>query len=217
MRYLIVSLIILSLTLTGCVSPNITQNGKTPSVDVSPPTPPPTILTTLNKITLITGGYGYEVGEIVNIDTQLEPALGDIVQYDWKLNKSDCMGMGPSRALAKVIGKPGDKVSFELHSFSANGYTGSFPYGPDISPRTKPVMWGTVKYEDTADMELIVPDSEYLADSWVGLECTGEMESEHSSKTYNRFTVKREAIIGVIIEKLGHDKEFEERQKKIVY
>jgi hypothetical protein len=78
-------------------------------------------------------------------------------------------------------------------------------------------MWGTSRYEDAANMELTVPGNEYLADNWVGLECTGEIDETGSSKSYNRFTVKKEAIIGVILEKLGHDKEFEERQKGVVY
>ena len=166
---------------------------------------------------LFIGGYGYEVGDIVLIDTQKEPALGDIVQYDWELNKSNCMGMGPGLQLAKIIGKPGDRVSFDVNSFSANGYTGSFKHGPGIWPRTKPTMWGTLRYADAANMELTVPDGEHLADRWIGLECTGEQDETGDSKTYNRFTVKKEAIIGVILEELGHDKEFEERQKQIVY
>jgi len=169
------------------------------------------------KVTLVAGGYSYEVGDIVLIDTQKEPALGDIVQYDWSINKSNCLGMGSGVYLAKIIAKPGDRVKFDLHSFTANGYTGSFVYGPNIWPRTKPTMWGTSRYEDAANMELTVPGNEYLADNWVGLECTGEIDETGSSKSYNRFTVKKEAIIGVILEKLGHDKEFEEHQKGVVY
>ncbi|MDO8715833.1 MAG: hypothetical protein Q7J73_03375 [Dehalococcoidales bacterium] len=169
------------------------------------------------KVTLITGGYGYEIGDIVLLDTKKEPEPGDIVQYDWGLNKSNCMGMGPSASLAKIIGLPGDKVSFNVSSFSANGYTGFFPYGPGISPRTKPTMWGTIPYADATNMELVVPDGEYLADRWIGLECTGEMDETHSSKTYNRFTIKQQAIEGVILKKLGHDQAFQDEQKKIIY
>jgi len=161
------------------------------------------------QITLITGGYGYEVGDIVLVDTQQEPKLGDIVQYGWRLNNSDCMAMGPGFYLAKVVGKPGDAVSFEIDSFSANGYTGSLP-------ATKPTMWGSTKYADVANMKLIVPDGEYLADKWVGQECSGTDENG-SSIFYNRFTVKSEAITGVILEKIGHDQEFEDAQKNTIY
>lgn len=169
------------------------------------------------KVTLITGGYGYEIGDIVLIDIKKEPALGDVVQYDWGLNKSNCFAFGPSLYLAKIIGLPGDKVSFKVNSFSANGYAGSFPYGTGIWPRTKPTMWGTMIYADAADMELTVPDGEYLADKWIGQECTGELDETGTSKSYNRFTIKQPAITGVILKKLGHDRAFEEEVKGRVY
>ena len=161
------------------------------------------------QITLITGGYGYEVGDIVLVDTLQEPKLGDIVQYDWRLNKSDCMAMGPGFYLTKVIGIPGDKVKFEIGSYFANGFTGSLPAG-------KPTMWGSTKYADVANMKLIVPDGEYLADKWIGQECSG-IDENGSSILYNRFTVISEAITGVILEKIGHDQEFEDAQKTIIY
>jgi|GEM_PF-327899 len=161
------------------------------------------------QITLITGGYGYEVGDIVLVDTQREPKIGDVVQYDWRLNNSDCMAMGPGFYLTKVIGKSGDAVSFEISSFTANGFTGSMP-------ATKPTIWGSTKYADVANMKLIVPVGEYLADKWIGQECSGTAENG-SSILYNRFTVKSEAIIGVILEKIGHDQEFEDAQKTLIY
>ena len=161
------------------------------------------------QITLITGGYGYEVGDIVLVDRLQEPKLGDIVQYDWRLNNSDCMAMGPGLYLTKVIGIPGDKVKFEAGSYFANGFTGSLP--ADI-----PTMWGSIKYADVTNMPLIVPDGEYLADKWVGQECSGT-DKNGSSTPYNRFTIKSEAITGVILEKIGHDQEFEDAQKNIVY
>jgi hypothetical protein len=170
------------------------------------------------KVTLVSGGYGYEIGDIVLVDTQVEPRLGDIVQYNWDLNRSSCMGMGPEVYLAKIIGRPGDTVNFGVNSFTANGYTGSFDYGPNIWPRTKPTIWGTVRYDDAANMELIVPEGEYLADKWIGQECPpGEKDETGNSRINNRFTVKQGAIIGVVVNKLGHDKEFEERQKRIIY
>jgi hypothetical protein len=161
------------------------------------------------QITLITGGYGYEVGDIVLVDTRQEPKIGDIVQYDWRLNRSDCMAMGPGFYLAKVVGKPGDSVKFGIDSFFANGFTCSLPAG-------KPTMWGSTKYADVTDMKLVVPQGEYLADKWVGQECSG-IDENGSNTPYNRITVKSEAIIGVILEKIGHDQEFEDAQENIVY
>jgi hypothetical protein len=55
-----------------------------------------------------------------------------------------------------------------------------------------------------------------LADKWVGQECSGT-DKNGSSIPYNRFTIKSEAITGVILEKIGHDQEFEDAQKNIVY
>jgi hypothetical protein len=167
------------------------------------------VLGQFKQITLITGGYGYEVGDIVLVDTQQEPKIGDIVQYDWRLNKSDCMAMGPGFYLAKVTGKPGDAASFKADSFFANGFTCSLPV-------TKPTMWGTTKYADVTNMKLIIPAGEYLADKCIGQECSGTDENG-SSIPYNRFTVRREAVIGVILEKIGHDQKFEDAQKSIVY
>jgi len=161
------------------------------------------------QITLITGGYGYEVGDIVLVDTQQEPKIGDIVQYDWRLNNSDCMAMGPGFYLTKVTGIPGDAVKFEAGSYFANGFTGSLPAG-------KPTMWGSTKYADVTNMKLIVSEGEYMADKWVGQECSGT-DKNGSSIPYNRFTIKSEAITGVILEKIGHDQEFEDAQKNIVY
>jgi hypothetical protein len=161
------------------------------------------------QITLITGGYGYEVGDIVLVDTRQEPKLGDIVQYDWTLNNSACMAMGPGLYLAKVIGMPGDPVKFEAGSYYAAGVTVSLP-------ASKPTMWGSTGYADVTNMKLIVPEGEYLADKCVGRECAGT-DINGSSIPYNRFTVKSAAITGVVLEKIGHDQEFEDAQKNIIY
>jgi len=66
-------------------------------------------------------------------------------------------------------------------------------------------------------MSLVVPVNEFLADTLIGYECTGETYPDGGTISFTRFTVKREAINGVILEKLGHDKEFAERQKRVVY
>ncbi len=176
------------------------------------------------KVTLITGGYGYEVGDIALIDTIKTPNLGDIVQYDAEVNNSFCMAFGSGIYLAKIIGLPGDSVSFERWSYEANGYQVTLERyyqanGKTVEcwPKTRQVMWGTEIFDDLAGMRLEVPANEYLSDTAIGQECTGEKDATGSSKTYNRFTVRREAIRGVIIKKLGHDEEFEQRQKSIIY
>jgi hypothetical protein len=55
-----------------------------------------------------------------------------------------------------------------------------------------------------------------IADKWVGEECSGT-DKNGSSIHCNRFTIKTEAIIGIILEKIGHDHEFEVTPKTIVY
>jgi len=160
------------------------------------------------KVTLVPGGFGYEVGDVVIIDTQKQPAPGDIVEFSARTNNSDCMAFGPDGRLARIIGIPGDKVVFGSQSYSANSFNGSTGYTIAI--------WGTTRYEDIAGKTLVVPDQEYLADASVGRECTSE-SIPGGSKWYSRFTVKKEAIVGVIVKKLGHDQDFEDRQKRIVY
>ncbi len=171
---------------------------------------------TKNKITLITGGYGYEVGDIVRIDPQKQPELGDIVQYDWFLNKNSCGAMGPPLYLVKIIGLPGDTVSFQQWSYEANGYEVTLERYYEANdrtyqhrPQTIQVLWAPEKLDNVAGMNLKVPTGEYLADKWIGYACV--------PGGYNLFTVKSEAITGVLIEKIGHDKEFEEEQKNTVY
>ena len=169
-------------------------------------------------VPLEVSSYGYEMGDIVLIDTKRTPEIGDLVLYDANVNRSHCMAFGPGVYIAKVIGRPGDNVSFSQCSYEANGCIGSFECGPDIWPRTKPTMWGTGRYEDIANMELTVPEGEYLADKWVGLECPpGEYDEHGSAITYNRFTIKREAIQGIILKKIWHSKVLEEDYKSRVY
>ena len=112
--------------------------------------------------TTITGGYGYEVGDIVLIDTQKEPELGDIVQYNWVTNKSNCMGTEPSLYLAKIIGLPGDDVSFQQSSYEANGYEGSLERCNWGANGEIQIIWGNEKFDNIAGMKLKVPNGEYL-------------------------------------------------------
>jgi signal peptidase I len=197
--------VFISLFFPGCapVSPTTSQSAAiTPDKE--------------SKVTLITGSYGYQVGDIVLLDTQKQPVPGDIVQYDWRKNKSDCMAMGPGTYLARIIGLPGDSVTFQTSSYQVNGLTADFS---DSQTRgSQKILWGNQKYifSELVGQELKVPENEFLADKWVGQECQGTDENG-SSVAYGRYTIKREAIIGVIKEKLGHDKKFEEEQKGIVY
>ncbi len=76
-----------------------------------------------NMVTLYSGGYGYEIGDIVLVDKQKEPNVGDMILYDIHLNKSDCGVMGPGIYLAKIIGLSEYKVNFYQQSYEVNGIT----------------------------------------------------------------------------------------------
>jgi len=201
------------LVLVGCAGPKI-----------SPDSGKPPLIGNLSHVTLITGGYGYEVGDIVLLDTVKKPDVGDVVQYNWNINKTSCMGMGPSLYLAKIVGLPGDMVTCEEWSYEANGFhiTLERYYQANNTtyeqwPETRGVVWGDNWFENIAGMKLEVPEGEYLADRWIGYDCSAVAKENATGQARNRFTVKQEAITGVVVQKLGHDKKFEEEQKQIVY
>jgi len=176
------------------------------------------------KVPLKVWGCGYEIGDVALVDTEKVPEIGDIVLYDARINRCDCMAFGPGVYLAKIIGLPGDEVSFSEYSYEANGYIVTFEREYEShgviykrSTKTKNVMWGNDTYENVSNMQLTVPNSEYLADEFIGYECPPGEYNEYGSIAYNRFTIKREAIKGVVLRKVGHDKEFEEYWKNVVY
>jgi len=115
--------------------------------------------------------------------------------------------------LARIIGLPGDNVRFAESTYEANGYVVDLQRGVFLTS----VIWGTDVHPDLTGMELAVPVNEFLADNVIGQECTGETDEHGSSLAFYRYTVKKEAINGVIVEKLGHDEEFAEREKQKVY
>ena len=67
---------------------------------------------TPNRMTLEIDGYGYTVGDIVQIKKG-QPTLGDVMVYNPFKNKSMCLGMGPSMSLGKIVGVPGESVLFQ--------------------------------------------------------------------------------------------------------
>jgi hypothetical protein len=205
--------IFILVVLTGCMQNPVEQT--TPgslSTAVNPSEISPQ-KTEIMSITLIIGGYGYAVGDIVLIDKNKEPIIGDVVLYDCHKNKSYCMAFGPGVDLARIIGLSGDIVSFQQSTYISNSISGNFS-------RPQRTLWGADKFDvaDMLDRQLKVPENELLVDRWIGQECRpGDVDEHGSSIAYSRYTLKREAITGVLIKKTGHDKEFEEQQKKVVY
>lgn len=175
-----------------------------------------------SKTTLISDGCGYEIGDVVILNTEKEPGLGDVVYYDWRVNESDCMGFGAGRYMARIVGLPGDNATFHNWSYEANGY--KIELGSEEKKQKRPdmgnVMWGSQRYDTVTGLVLAVPDGEFLADNWIGPECIGEEDESGNLEitgTYNRYTVRKEAILGIITMKIWHDNKFEEQRRGAVY
>jgi hypothetical protein len=190
---------ILSLALVGC-----TSDGTPEWPEVQPD----------GTLVLVSGGYGYEAADVVLIDTQRTPEPGDIVQYDDSLNESDCYSFGPGQYLARVVAKPGATVQFHECLFVAGCFLGAIECGPEISPRTENVCWGEEWYENVVGMSLVVPAGEYLSNRWLGQECR---QGDGEVRAGSRFTMKSEAIIGVLVKRVGHDDRMQQFLEGIVY
>lgn len=155
------NLVFLFVTISGCSShKNLSDT---------------TIITSLvnenqQMATLSVDGYGYESGDIVLIDTQKEPNVGDIVQFDRRLNNSDCTVWGSRIDIAKIIGLPRELASFKQYSYEINGYSVNWTSQGQI-------MWGNKPLDNAAGLTSTVPDNELLVDKCVGLECQGVNEN----------------------------------------
>jgi len=165
-------------------------------------------------LVLVSEGYGYELADVVLMDTGRSPQPGDIVQYDDRLNATDCRAFGPGQYLARVAGLPGATVAFEQCAFVAGCFIGAIECGPDVAPRTQGVYWGEEWHDDIDGMSLVVPAGEYLANRWVGQECR-QVGAE--LRTGSRFTIRSEAIIGVVVKKVGHDDRMQQYLEGIRY
>lgn len=166
------------------------------------------------SLVLVSGGLGYQTGDVVLVDTDRVPRPGDVVQYDARTNLSDCNAFGPGQYLARVAANPGAMVRFEQCMFVAGCYLGAIECGPELFPRTQNVCWGDAWYNDVVGLTLQVPEDEYLAHGWIGQECR---QMDGASVAGSRFTVKGDAIIGVIVKKLGHDDEMQQYLEGIAY
>ncbi|MDO8260109.1 MAG: hypothetical protein Q7T50_01265 [Candidatus Magasanikbacteria bacterium] len=166
-----------------------------------------------NKLTLQTSGYDYTVGDIVQIKTG-QPTLGDVVVYDSSKNKSTCLGLGSKMALGKIVGLPQETFSFQSAILKIR--TETIKLDRDYSGQK--AVFGNQKYENLIAKNITLENEEFLTDKWVGQECfAGELDTSGSSISYNRFTVNQEAIKGIIVKKIGHDKNAEDEFKSRTY
>jgi len=151
------------------------------------------------------------------------PHVGDIVFYDANVNESFCMTFGYGIYLAKIVGLPGDTVKFYNNSYEIRGkiYPAEKRYfnGSEeivVPTNLRGVKWGSEIYDNLEGQTLVIPDGEYLVDQWIGRECLQGTIINGSTATANRFTVKRDAIIGVVLFQMGHSNYFQEAQN-VVY
>jgi hypothetical protein len=195
--FILLSMVFLSFS--ACGNSHTTLTTQQSIFELSVPSP---VNENQAKCLLMGGGYGYEYGDIVLLDTKSSPEVGDIVLYNWGTNKSNFHAFGPSFQLARVIALPGDSVIFSTWSYNVNGY--NIKLREHNTPETSNVIWGTEIYEDVSGLSLLIPDGEYLNDGWIGREGRQEDFNKSDYFGYNRFTIKKEAIIGIIIKKIEH-------------
>jgi hypothetical protein len=199
-----IGMVILLFAVTGCnflvtATPTnpLTATSTSPHGSDSPV--PYSVSNGRSKALLYVDGYGYEYGDIVLLDTVSSPKTGDIVLYNANLNKSNSYTFGPNFLLVKVIALQGESVVFEKWTYGANGY--EVTLREHEWPQTMNVLWGAALYDNVNGLTLPVPADEYLADKWIGRE--GYQRGTDLFPA-NRFTVKREAICGVVLKKDGH-------------
>jgi len=173
---------------------------------------PPKKQTDKNSLVLEVSGYGYTMGDIVQIRVT-QPTLGNIVIFDPYKNKSMCLGMGPSISLGKIVGLPGDSVLLQSDGLKIRMEMIKF----DRDYSQQKAVFGGQKYKNLST-NITLKHGEYLLDKWVGLECfSGELDETGSSIPYNRFTVNEEAISGVVEKRIGHDNQAEKEFKNRIY
>lgn len=119
-----------------------------------------------NRLTLEIDGYGYTVGDIVQVKKG-QPAIGDFIVYNPFKNKSMCLGMGPSMSLGKIFGVPGETFSFQDGNLKIREEIVEF----DRDYSQLKAVFGGQKYENLSAKNISLKNGEYLIDKWVGLEC----------------------------------------------
>ncbi|MDO9333961.1 MAG: S26 family signal peptidase [Dehalococcoidales bacterium] len=166
----------------------------------------------------------HHVGDIFLINIQSSPHIGDLVFYDAETNDSFCMTFGGGVYMAKIIGLPGDTVKFYENSYEIRGktYPAERRYYIGNELKIIPmvlqyVKWGEKTFDNLAGQTLTIPEGQYLTDEWIGQECLPGIIFQGSTAMANRYTLKREAIIGVVLVQIGHSWIFERNQKGIIY
>lgn len=188
--------------MSSCNQPSSTSIPATSKQDsFILPTPSP-INSNSAQYLLLLGGYGYEYGDVILLDTQTPLKPGDIILFNSAVNKSDFQAFGTKYSLVKITALPGDSVTFQKGLYTANGY--NILLRQDSNIDVVNVAWGSTIIADVSGSTLQIPENEYLGDRWIGREGSQNSSGESSSMGYNRFTIKKEAVCGIVVKKIEH-------------
>ncbi len=157
-------------------------------------------------------GHGFFIGDIVSFKKEL-PTLGDVVLYDIFENESDCLYMGPNTSLGKIVGIPGEHVTFKDNVM----YINDRPINLSQDNSKEKAAFASGKYDGLVSETITLQPDEYLIDEKIGTQCFRDNSSQSGSIWYNRFTVVQKAVIGVIDKKIGYDDAAETELRSRVY
>jgi hypothetical protein len=151
------------------------------------------------NFTLESGGYGYQIGDKVNLK-QGDPHRGDIILYSKSLNRINCVVMGSDQVLGQVVGLPGESLYFEEGTVKIGSEIFNIGYNLSVGS----IVIGDKKYDNLNGQSITLQQNEYLMDKKIGDECFNvNFKTEEGGGTVSyscsRFTVYKEAIKGIIV------------------
>ena len=167
---------------------------------------------TTKRVTLFVAGEGYAVGDIVELAPAEQISVGDVVLFGLRRNNSSCGYFGPGEQLVKVLGGPGESVLLTERGIRIRDEEISVS-----SPRF-PLLLGAKSYDAPSMTPVVVPPEEYIVDQVTGMECTGrDADGIATGPALTRITVRREAILGKVLRKIGHDAKIADEMEHAVY
>ena len=168
--------------------------------------------TTTKSATLSVAGEGYAVGDIVELAPAEQISVGDVMLFDIRRNNSSCGYFGPGEQLVKVLAGPGEFVLLTEHGIRIHDEE-----IPVSSPRF-PLLLGATSYDAPSATPVAIPPDEYIVDQMTGMECTGrDADGIATGPALTRITVRREAVLGKVLRKIGHDAKIADEMEQPVY
>ena len=167
---------------------------------------------TTRRATLSVAGEGYAVGDIVELAPAEQISVGDVVLFDIHRNNSSCGYFGPGEQLVKVLAGPNEFVVLTEHGIRIRNEE-----IPVINLRF-PLLLGATSYDAPSTTPVAVPPDEYIVDQMTGMECTGrDADGIATGPALTRITVRREAVLGKVLRKIGHDAKIADEMEHAVY